>query len=176
MTRQDALDRIARNIRRSRRCPLAGRLGSAVPGEGPANARVFLVGQSPGIEESRTGRPFVGRAGKFLDEALDRLGLSRHGVFITSVEKHRPPRNRRPTRKELQACKPALLRQIAIVNPRVVVLLGRVAEEALAGEPVLAGRRVLVTVHPAAAMRFPWLRRRFLRDLRTLGRRARRAS
>jgi uracil-DNA glycosylase family 4 len=174
MTRQDALDRIARKIRRSRRCPLAGGAGSAVPGEGPADARVFFVGQSPGVEESRTGRPFVGRAGKFLDEALRRVGLSRQVVFITSVEKHQPPGNRRPTRLEVEACKPILLRQIAIVDPRVVVLLGRVAEEALAGEPVLEGRRVLVTAHPAAAMRFPWFRRRFLRDLHTLRRLVRR--
>jgi DNA polymerase len=141
-----------------------------------AEARVFLVGQSPGVEEIRTGRPFVGRAGKFLDEALCRVGLSRQVVFITSVEKHRPPGNRRPTRLEVEACKSSLVRQIAIVDPRVVVLLGRVAEEALAGEPVLEGRRVLVTAHPAAAMRFPWLRRRFLRDLHTLRRMARRAS
>jgi uracil-DNA glycosylase family 4 len=169
MTRQEALDQIAREIRRSRHCPLAGGAGSPVPGEGPADAQIFFVGQSPGLEESRTGRPFVGRAGKFLDQALRRAGLSRRGVFITSVEKHFPPGNRPPTRAEIEACKPALLRQLDVVDPRVVVLLGRIAERALADEPVLEGRRVLVTTHPAAAMRFPWLRRRFLRDLHRLG-------
>jgi uracil-DNA glycosylase len=174
MTRQGALDEIAREIRRSRRCPLASRAGLPVPGEGPADARIFFVGQSPGLEESRTGRPFVGRAGKFLDEALRRAGLSRQEVFMTSVERHFPPGNRQPTRAEIEACKPSLLRQLDVVDPRIVVLLGRVAERALAGEPVLEGRRVLVTAHPAAAMRFPWLRRRFLRDLHQLRRLTRR--
>ena len=174
MTRQGALNRIAREIRRSHRCPLAGKAGLPVPGEGPADARIFLVGQAPGVEESRTGRPFVGRAGAFLDQALRRAGLAREAIFLTSVEKHFPPGNRRPTRAEAEACKPFLLRQLAAVDPRVVVLLGRVAESALAGEPVMAGRRVLATAHPAAAMRFPWLRRRFLRDLRKLGQLARR--
>jgi uracil-DNA glycosylase len=141
-----------------------------VPGEGPLDARVFFVGQAPGTEEARTGRPFVGRAGRFLDRALEAAGLSRREVFITSVEKHFPPRNRVPTRAEIDACKPLLLEQLARVDPEVVVLLGRVAEAAVARDAVLKGRRVLVTVHPAAAMRFPRLRRRLHRDLGALKR------
>jgi uracil-DNA glycosylase len=98
---------------------------------------------------------------------------SRETTFLTSVEKHFPPGNRRPTRAEVDACKPVLLRQLEVVDPRIVVLLGRVAERALAGEPVMAGRCVLATAHPAA-MRFPWVHRRFLRDLHKLRQPARR--
>lgn len=139
-------------------------------GEGPSDARVFVIGQAPGAEERRTGRPFVGRAGKFLDRSLAGVGLSRRDIFVTSVEKHAAPGNRTPTRQEIAACKPLLLRQIEDVDPDIVVLLGRVAERAVKSEPVLRRRRVLVTVHPAAAMRFPWMGRRFRRDLRRLGR------
>jgi uracil-DNA glycosylase family 4 len=141
-----------------------------VPGEGPLDARVFFVGQAPGAEEARTGRPFVGRAGRFFDRALEAAGLSRPEIFITSVEKHFPPRNRAPTRAEIAACKPWLLEQLARVDPEVVVLMGRVAEAAVARDAALKGRRVLVTVHPAAAMRFPGMRRRFQRDLARLTR------
>lgn len=149
-------------------CPLARRGGRPVLGEGPSDARVFLIGESPGAEERRTGRPFVGRAGKFLDRSLAEAGLSRKDVFVTSVEKYAPPGNRAPTRQEIAACKPLLLRQIRQVDPDIVVLLGRIAEKAVRDEPVLQGRRVLITVHPAAAMRFPWMGRRFRHDLRTL--------
>ena len=151
-------------------CPLARAKRPPVLGEGPRHARVFLVGQAPGAEESRTGRPFVGRSGQFLDRALAEIGLSRRDVFVTSVEKHFPPRNRPPTREEIEACKPLLLQQLRQIDPTIVVLLGRIPAEALRGEPVLEGRRVLATAHPAAAMRFPWIRRRFQKDLRTLKR------
>jgi DNA polymerase len=169
MKKVPVLERIARQLH-APRCPLGRRGSRPVPGEGPADARIFFVGQAPGAEENRTGRPFVGRAGRFLDQALRDVGLSRDTIFITSVEKYFPPGNRPPTREEIAACKPVLLRQIEAIDPEVVVSLGRVAEAALRGEPVLRGRRVFSTVHPAVAMRFPRMRRRFLRDLRTLTR------
>jgi DNA polymerase len=91
-------------------------------------------------------------------------------VSRKNIEKYAPPNNRAPTAEEIAACKPLLLRQLTRVDPDVVVLLGRVAQRAVSGEAVLRGRHVLTTVHPAAAMRFPWMGRRFRRDLRTLKR------
>ncbi len=126
--------------------------------------------EAPGAEEGRAGRPFVGRAGKFLDRALEDVGLSRTEVFVTSVEKYAPRPNRPPRREEIEACKPLLVRELEAIDPEIVVLLGQVAKDALKDETILDGRRVLVTVHPAAAMRFPWMGRRFRRDLRTLKR------
>ena len=167
VSKRDALDALAAKIRRSRKCPLSGR-GKAVPGEGPANATVFFVGQAPGAEEAKTGRPFVGRAGKFLDKLLKGIGLARDKVFLTSPEKHFPPGHRLPTQKELDACFPWLVKQISIVNPKVVVLLGNFAEKVLKGHPVLKGRIVLKTVHPSAAMRFTKIRQRALKDFKQL--------
>jgi DNA polymerase len=152
------------------RWPLAGRRGRPVFGEGPADARVVFVGEAPGVEEARARRPFVGRAGKFLDRALDDVGLSRDEVFVTSVVKHAPGGKRAPRRDEIESGKPLLFRELDVVDPEIVVLLGRIAEAALRDAAILDGRRVLVTVHPAAAMRFPWMGRRFRRDLRTLKR------
>jgi DNA polymerase len=162
---------LSATYRRARtRRPPAGRRRRPVFGEGPAHARVFFVGEAPGVEEARTGRPFVGRAGKFLDRALDDVGLSRDEVFVTSVVKYAPRGKRAPTRGEIEAGKPLLFRELETVDPEIVVLLGRIAEAALRDAAILDGRRVLITVHPAAAMRFPWMGRRFRRDLRTLKR------
>jgi uracil-DNA glycosylase family 4 len=169
MTRQEAIDQIAREIRRSRRCLLAGGVGSPVPGEGPADAQIFFVGQSPGLEESRTGRPFVERAGKFLDEALRRAGLSRQGVFITSVREALSA-----WQPAAEACKPALLRQLDVVDPCVVVLLG--------GSPrgrSLARQRWKAAACSSPLIRLPrcasrGFRLRFFRDLHRLRRLTRR--
>jgi uracil-DNA glycosylase family 4 len=151
-------------------CPLAATGARPVVGEGSPNARVFFIGEAPGSEESRTGRPFVGPAGRFLDQALEAIGLRRSEVYLTSVEKYQPPGNRAPRQDEIDACKPLLLKQLEEIDPEIVVLLGRVAERALREEAILAGRRVLVTVHPAAARRFPWMRDRFRQDLEALRR------
>lgn len=163
----DSLGAIARDLRRCR-CPLARTARHPVPGEGPRNARVSFVGQAPGRTEDKIGRPVVGRAGRYFDRMLASIGLDRRRVFITSVEKHYPPGNRPPRREEIEACLPFLVRQLAVVQPRVVVVLGRIAERSLQGVPLPAGCRVVVTVHPAAAMRFPRQHRRFVRDLRAL--------
>ena len=160
-----ALKAIAEEIIESKRCPLARlALGKPVPGEGPPNAKIFFVGQAPGKEESKTGKPFVGRAGKFLNQTLERIGLSRKKIFITSPEKYFPPKNRLPTLKELAACKPWLLKQIEIVDPKIIVLLGNFAAKALKNEKILENRIVLKTYHPAAAMRFPKIKKKFIKD------------
>lgn len=148
-------------------CPLYKKAHNGVPGEGSKKARVFLVGQAPGAEEDKSGRPFVGRSGRFLAERLEKNGINRKDVFITSVVKHFPPGNRMPTRDEAAACKPYLLEQISLVDPEVVVLLGALAQS-IRHEPVLQGRKVIVMPHPAAAMRFPRFRKQFEAKLAVL--------
>ena len=157
-----SLKEIAGEINTCRRCALSKSRSRAVPGEGSAGARLMLVGEAPGREEDESGRPFVGRAGRLLTRMLGEAGVSRGEVFITSVVKCRPPNNRRPKKKEIRACLPYLRRQLAAVDPRVVLLLGGVAAEAVLGirkvgeargRPVGKGRTYLVTYHPAAVLR-----------------------
>lgn len=138
--------------------------GKPVPGEGPADAGVMLIGQNPGAEESRLGRPFVGRAGKYLDGALKASGINREALFITSVVKCRTPHNRKPAAREIAACLPLLLEQVRQVRPRIIVLMGEIAWKT----PMLPGITYLTTYHPAAAMRFPLVRQKFEADLKKL--------
>ena len=138
-----------------------------MPGEGPENAKVFFLGQAPGKMEDETGHPFVGRAGKFLTQLIEEIGLHRDEVFITSMVKHFPPGNRPPKSDEIMACKPYLLRQLAIIKPKIVVLLGKTAET-IKNEPILKGKKVIVTVHPAAAMRFPKMAKKIKQDFQQL--------
>jgi DNA polymerase len=152
---------------------------NTVPGEGPYHARIMLVGEAPGREEDLSGRPFVGRAGRLLNSVLESVGIPRENVFITNIVKCRPPRNRRPTKRERDTCKEAYLqRQIDAIRPRLVVLLGRTSAQALLGAESLKrvrGRVVrrgpteyLCTYHPAAVLRNPRRRRTFSKDLRKL--------
>jgi uracil-DNA glycosylase family 4 len=157
------LTTLADLIRGCRACSeLAGRR-RAVPGEFPAGARLLLIGEAPGAEEDATGRPFVGRGGRLLDELLAGAGLDRREVAVANVLKCRPPGNRPPARAEAQACRGWLDRQLALVDPAVVVTLGGWAARWLFG-PVriaavrgrahpVAGRLVVPTYHPAAALR-----------------------
>jgi len=102
----------------------AGRI-HAVPGEGPVPCRIMLIGEAPGEKEDRSGRPFAGRAGIVLQDLLESIGLSRKEVFITSILKCRPPKNRDPKKDEIAACRPYLNRQIALLRPSVIVPMGR---------------------------------------------------
>lgn len=161
------LERLAQGIAVCRRCPLHQGRRHAVPGAGPATARVLFVGEAPGAREDETGQPFQGRAGGCFDEMLSRAGLTRDEIFVTSSVKCRPPGNRTPRADELRICRETwLLPQAALVKAALVVLLGGVAAASVLGErrPLAAlrgewrrwnGRRLMVTVHPAAAMRFP---------------------
>ena len=133
-------------------------------GEGPQNADIMLIGQNPGAEEERQGRPFVGRAGKYLDLVLKANDIKRENVFITNVVKCKTPANRKPTAKEIRDCIPLLMEQIRQVKPRVVVLKGKVAWET----PRLTGIKYIETYHPAAAIRFPKIRERFEQDFSKL--------
>ncbi len=157
------LSSIAKQIDSCRKCSLYRGRNKAVPGEGNFRLKILLVGEAPGREEDLTGRPFVGRAGRLLDRTLDEIGLSREEVFITSVVKCRPEKNRTPRKVEIRACLPHLLKQIEVLNPSVVVPLGNVALEALTGKkgisklrgkPFRVGTTIfLPTYHPAAVLR-----------------------
>lgn len=178
--RAQELDRLAVLIRRCRRCRLCHGRRHAVPGEGNPHARVMLIGEAPGVTEDELGRPFVGRSGRFLDWVLDECALNRESVFVTSSVKCRPPGNRSPRADELVICRQAWLdRQIELIDPRLVVLMGKTPLRQLLGETAsltalhgtvrnLKGRRCLITYHPAAAMRFPKIRSPMRRDLRML--------
>jgi len=145
-------------------CSLGQGKTTAVMGEGPQNADIMLIGQNPGAEEERKGRPFVGRAGKYLDQVLKASGIKREKVFITNVVKCKTPANRKPMAKEIKDCIPLLMEQIKQIKPRVIVLMGKVAWET----PRLKGIKYIETYHPAAAMRFPKARERFEQDFRKL--------
>jgi DNA polymerase len=169
MSQQEALEQIAQEIRACTACRLHQSRKNAVPGEGPADAQLMFIGEGPGFHENEQGRPFVGAAGKFLEELLASIGLSREQVFIGNVIKCRPPGNRDPNLDEIQACAPFLERQIAVINPRVIVTLGRFSMarffpnariSAVHGQARwVNGRLVVPMYHPAAALHQPSLRR-----------------
>jgi len=174
----DSLERVAAEVLSCTKCPLHKGRTRAVPGEGPPHARVMFIGEAPGREEDKQGRPFVGKAGQLLTEALEEAGLRREQVFITNVVKCRPPGNREPTEEEAEACRPYLMRQIALLRPEVICLLGSVATRSLLGEASVSslrgrfiereGRRYYVTLHPAAAIYNPGLKSLFKGDIRRL--------
>jgi DNA polymerase len=159
---EEELAQIAAEVRVCTLCKLHHGTIKAVPGEGPADARIMFIGEAPGFNEDRQGRPFVGAAGKFLDELLGLAGLRRQDVFIANVVKHRPPNNRDPEPDEIAACSGYLERQIAAIDPRVIVTLGRFSMarwfpgekiSRIHGQPRWAGGRLIVPMmHPAAAL------------------------
>ncbi len=130
--------------------------------EGPENARIMLVGQNPGKEEVKQGRPFVGRSGRYLDGVLLKNGLDRDKLYITSVVKEPTPGNRKPLAEEIERWMPTLLSEIKEVMPGIVVLMGQVARQT----PRFEGIEYIETYHPAAAMRFPVIRQKFEKDMR----------
>jgi len=121
----DDLSQIVQQVRTCNLCGLSASRQKAVPGEGPAHAEIMLIGEGPGFHEDQQGRPFVGPSGQFLNELLASAGYKREQVFITNVVKCRPPGNRDPLPEEIQACSGYLDRQIALINPKVIVTLGR---------------------------------------------------
>lgn len=158
----DSLDSVAAEVRVCPLCELSRTRTNAVPGDGAAHARILFIGEGPGWNEDKQGKPFVGPAGKFLDELLTIAGVSREDVFITNVVKCRPPGNRDPLPDEIAACAPYLDRQIAIIDPEVVVTLGRFSMarwfpgeriSKIHGNPKRDGKRLIVPMyHPAAAL------------------------
>jgi DNA polymerase len=160
------LQAVADLIADCQRCSLAGGRTRTVPGEGNPTARLMLVGEGPGANEDQTGRPFVGQAGQLLDKILEAIGTPRETVFIANIVKCRPPQNRKPLPDETAACLPYLRRQIALVQPAVLMALGGTAAEGLLGVKKSLGELrnkvhryngipLVVTYHPAALLRNP---------------------
>ncbi len=125
MSPEETLREIAAEVSTCTRCNLCKGRTKAVPGEGPSRAKILFIGEGPGYHEDKQGRPFVGPAGQFLDELLQSINLKRSDVFITNVVKCRPPENRDPLPEEISACNDYLDRQIAAIQPLVIVTLGR---------------------------------------------------
>lgn len=166
---------LARAIASCTACGLCRTRSNTVPGEGPPNAAIMLIGEAPGSDEDKSGRPFIGRAGRILDLALREAGIERSMVFITNVVKCRPPENRRPSRQEMEACMPFLRAQIEALAPERICLLGNVPAKTLLGMQgvtTLHGQifdgRYLVTFHPAAVLRNRRLMGTFVSDLKIL--------
>ncbi|MDR0624210.1 MAG: uracil-DNA glycosylase [Treponema sp.] len=180
---EDSLELIAGEIRACTACPLCKTRTKAVPGEGVENPLVLVVGEGPGAGEDAVGRPFVGNAGKLLDDMLaarGQIGLYRDkNCFIANVVKCRPPENRDPLPEETAACVPFLARQIALLNPRLILAVGRIAAQTLLraeeGIGKLRGRfydyggiPLLPTYHPSALLRYDDLKRPVWEDLKAL--------
>ncbi|HEY5982688.1 MAG TPA: uracil-DNA glycosylase [Anaerolineales bacterium] len=156
------LEVIAKEVAVCQKCALFHSRKLAVPGEGPADSEIMFIGEGPGFYENEQGRPFVGAAGKFLDELLAAAGLKRSGVWIGNVVKCRPPGNRDPLPDELAACDQYLERQIRAINPSIIVTLGRYSmTKFLPGAKIstvhgqmkkVGDRYVIAMFHPAAAL------------------------
>ena len=156
------LEALAERVRACVDCPLAATRVRAVPGEGPERPELMFIGEGPGFHEDQQGRPFVGPAGRFLEQLLASIGLRREEVFITNVVKCRPPGNRDPMPGEIEACRKHLDRQIELLEPKAVVTLGRFSmgryfpRETISrihGRPrVVNGQTVIPMYHPAAAL------------------------
>jgi len=175
----ETIQLIAQEVRSCTRCDLATGRTRAVPGEGPGDAKIVLIGEGPGYHEDRQGRPFVGPSGQFLDDLLAMAGLARSTVFIANVVKCRPPQNRDPLPEEITTCtENYLYRQIEAIDPPVIVTLGRFSLglflpgeriTRIHGQPRKAGGRLIVPMlHPAAALHQPQNRPLIEADFRRL--------
>jgi DNA polymerase len=157
------LQALHQEIRACKACALHHGCTQAVPGHGHPQARIMLVGEAPGFHEDRQGIPFVGNAGQLLNQLLDHIGLKREDVYVTNIVKHRPPGNRDPLPDEVEACASFLDREISIIRPAVILLLGRYAmQRLLPGTEGISrshgrlierpGRAYVPLYHPAAAL------------------------
>lgn len=176
----ETLDDIRRELGDCQRCKLWSTRTNIVFGEGDPQARLMFVGEGPGADEDLSGRPFIGRAGQLLTKMIEAIGLAREQVYIANVVKSRPPENRNPERDEVAACLPFLLRQIAVVRPKLIVTLGNPATQAILDTavgitrlrgnfqdyPRLPGIKVMPTYHPAYLLRSPDKKRDAWEDLK----------
>ncbi len=174
----DSLAQIDREVSNCTDCPLHQNRSRAVPGEGPENAEIMLIGEAPGFNEDKQGRPFVGAAGQFLEKLLASANLSRDDVFITNTVKCRPLNNRDPLPVEMATCRKYLDRQIAAIAPKVIVTLGRhsltsfLPKETITkarGRPrIVNGTTLFPMYHPAAALHQQRLREVIEADIKKL--------
>ena len=167
MTKSEKLNKVAKEIEKCKICKI-GKFGKAVPGEGKPDAKIIFIGEAPGRQESTAGRPFVGRSGQYLTRLIESTGLDRKDVFITSPVKYYPvisQKGRTPSDTEIAHGKIHLVKQLEIIKPKIIVLLGRVAAIALLGKSQVVSRMhgklikqdnktYFLTYHPAAAIRF----------------------
>ena len=177
LNKEELLDSLKREIEENKGLPLFGE-ANLVFGEGDAKAQVMFIGEAPGRNEDLLKRPFVGRAGKLLDEALKEIGWPRESVYITNIVKRRPPDNRDPFPDEIEAYKPYLTRQIEIINPSLIATLGRFSmnyflpEAKISrdhGQPMRINSRVIMPLyHPAAALRSTAMMNEFKKDFKKL--------
>lgn len=175
---EDSLEKIATDVRGCPLCKLARTRKNAVPGEGQISAKIMFIGEAPGRSEDEKGKPFVGAAGRILDNLLKKAGIERSQVFITNIVKCRPPNNRVPEEDELIACRPYLDRQIALIKPKVICILGRTAYSSILGGSSItasrgkiierSGQKYFSTFHPAAIIYNKSLRSTLEADLKRL--------
>lgn len=167
MDKKEALDEIAKQVSKCQRCSLYKNANRAVPGEGNPDAKIMFIGEGPGYHEDQKGIPFCGAAGKLLDQLLQSIEVKREEVFIGNVVKHRPPGNRDPLPEEIEACKIWLDKQIEIIQPKIIVSLGRFSMAQFIPDGKISqihgqaryvnfkGKKYIVIpmFHPAAALR-----------------------
>jgi DNA polymerase len=185
MNRQQQLQKLNEKMAKCSQCVLRMGCKQVVPGEGSAEAEIMFIGEGPGKKEDETGQPFVGAAGKFLDEMLGVINLKREDVYIANVVKCRPPENRDPLPEEAAACWPWLLKQIKIIQPKLIVTLGRHSmERFLSGYKIsdMHGTLVIKTIaeigkqnfytlyHPAAALYNGSMRATLIEDFKKIPR------
>lgn len=180
MTKEELLSQIEKAVKSCRKCRLYRTATKAVPGAGNPNSKIIFVGEAPGYNEDQQGLPFVGRAGKLLDEMLSEIGLKRADVWVGNIIKHRPVDNRDPMVDEIKACRPYALDQIKAINPKIIVTLGRFAMDIFLpgakisevhGKPFRVSSRVIFPIyHPAAALRSDSVLRELKEDFRKLAR------
>ena len=168
---------LAATVRNCTLCGLCASRTQTVFGTGDVRARLMVIGEAPGADEDRQGEPFVGRAGQLLNSMLKAAGFAREQVYIANILKCRPPNNREPLAEEAERCLPYLLQQIELVDPAVIICLGRIASRHLLGSDEALGRQrgrvhrlgrtpVIVTYHPAYLLRSPAEKRKSWDDLK----------
>lgn len=175
---RNQLRKLNREISKCKKCILWKTREKTVPGEGPINAKIMIIGQAPGAKEDKTGRPFIGRAGQLLSELLKLAKIERKNVFITSPVKCFPPKNRKPAREEIQACLSYLKGQIKAINPNKFILLGEVAFKVFFPKGKLKDfrgkwkridkKKYFITYHPAAGLRFQKMKRILEKDFKKI--------
>jgi DNA polymerase len=187
VSKKELMDDLITAVETCRGCHLRSHARNPVPGEGSLDATLMFVGEAPGYWEDVKGRPFVGRAGKLLDELLSSVSLERRNVYISNLIKHRPPENRDPRQDEIQACTPYLDRQIQIIAPKVIVPLGRHAARYLLSKINTESKGIteargkihradlfgfqldiVPTFHPAAALYNPSYKTALQEDFKTI--------
>ncbi len=187
MSREEDFRKMEEDVKACKRCGLRKTRKNPVPGEGSLSPEIMFIGEAPGFNEDVRGRPFVGRAGKLLDELLESIDLKREDVFIGNILKCRPPKNRDPQPEEIKACSPYLDRQIALLKPRIICTLGnfstsyvlekfgirpdrigKIHGEVFPVHNLMISSKIVPIHHPAAALRNPELKSVLMEDFRVL--------